>query len=642
MSGLMGSFGVGVSGLKLSQASLTTTAHNLANVDTLGYVRQQAEGADASYNNIGKTAYNTKQIGLGANMAAIRQVREQFLDKAYRREIGRQGFYDAGINTVNEIEDLLGEMTGVSFQDSIEELWMGIQELIKEPDSVSKRAALVETGVSFIERAENISNQLDAYQQNLNTEIQKEVDSINAMGERIRQLNIEIAKYECGQEKANDLRDERNLLLDELGQKVKISYQETKAGIVTVNIEGMQFVTEDVVAKLSTEKISESSNLYKVVWKGYGGTDLYPSYSVFEEKENEDGELEREETRYVYLTTSTADDTDIGYLKGLLVARGNYRANYTDIPLAPKMEDYITEDGEGKEEYDEAYAQYLEKVEDYNKTIDGSVLMRVQAQFDQLIHSVVKTINDILCPNADVDSYIANLGLEGDSSGASLTYTNADGEEISLSGDELSGILLWDEGTAPLGMDENRTGGEAFFERKSVKRYMEGTISLPDGTEKRVLVYNQEDKEDNYSLFTLGEMEVNKEILHDYSKLPLSANKYQGQDQSYDIEACRKLSDAWDNVQILLDPNTLTTTNFADYYTDFIGALALDGEQIENTRDNQKTMVDQIDNSRQDVIGVSSDEELGNLIKYQQAYNANSRYVTTISDMLEYIIERLG
>lgn len=642
MAGTMGSFAVGVSGLTLSQASLTTTAHNLANVDTLGYVRQQAVGTDATYNNLGRTAYNTMQTGLGTNMAAIRQVREQFLDKAYRREIGRQGFYDAGINTVKEIEDLLGEMNGVSFQDSIEEFWMGIQELIKEPDSISKRATLVETGVSFIERAENIYNQLNAYQKNLNTEIQKEVDSINAMGQRICQLNTEIAKYETGQENANDLRDERNRILDDLGQKVKITYQETKFGYVTVNIEGMQFVTEDSVVELATEKISESSDLLTVVWKGYGGSDLYTPYTIIKERENEDGELEQEELNYIRLNTSTADDTDIGYLKGLLIARGNYRANYTDIPIAPKMEDYITEDGEGQEEYEEAYAQYVEKVEVYNKIINGSVLMRVQAQFDQLIHNIVTTINDILCPNADVDSYIANLGLEGDASGASITYTNADGEEITLSGDELETIRVWDEGTAPLGMDENRTGGEALFERKSVKRYMEGTISLPDGSEKRVLVYNEEDKEDNYSLFTLGEMEVNKELLHDYSKLPLSANKYQGQDQSYDIDVCNKLSDAWDSVQILLDPNTLTTTNFADYYTDFIGALALDGEQIENTRDNQKAMVEQIDNSRQDIIGVSSDEELGNLIKYQQAYNANSRYVTTINDMLGYIIERLG
>lgn len=642
MAGLFGSFSTGVSGLSVAQSQLTTTAHNLANVDTVGYVRQQAEATDKTYISMGKTAYNTKQIGLGATMAAIRQVREQFLDKSYRKEIGRQGFYDAGVSTVNEIEDLFGELNGVSFQDSIEDLWTNIQELIKEPDSISKRATLVETSVSFIERAENISDQLNAYQISLNTEIKKEVDEINAIGERIRQINNEVAKYEVGQENANDLRDERNNLLDELGQKVKISYQETKIGIVTVNIEGTQFVTEDTVAHLGTEKISETSDMVKVVWKDYGGIDLYRSYTVQQEYEDYDGEIKTEDVNYIYLDTSTADDTDIGHLKGLLVARGNYQARYTDIPLAPNPDDYNLEDDEEKEAYEAALKTYESDVLTYNKTIDGSTLMKVQAQFDQLMHSMVTTINDILCPNANVDDYITHLGLEGDASGATITYTDRFGVEQSLSGDDLEGVLIWDEGIAPLGMDADRTGGEALFDRKGVERYMEATISLPDGSEKKVYVYNQEDASDNYSLFTLGEVEVNHQIMQDYAKLPLSANKYQGQDMSYDIEVCNKLSDAWDDVQILLDPNTLTTTNFADYYTDFIGALAVDGEQIENIRDNQQTMVEQIDNSRQDVIGVSSDEELTNLIRYQQAYNANSRYVTTISDMLEYIIERLG
>lgn len=58
--------------------------------------------------------------------------------------------------------------------------------------------------------------------------------------------------------------------------------------------------------------------------------------------------------------------------------------------------------------------------------------------------------------------------------------------------------------------------------------------------------------------------------------------------------------------------------------------------------DNQTTTVTTLYNERQNVMGVSTDEELSNLIKYQQCYNASSRYITTVSEMLEYLIERLG
>lgn len=646
MSNLMASLSVGVSGLTVNQTSLNTTAHNLANVDTEGYVRQQPLQVDFMYNNIGWTPLNIMQTGLGSNMETIRQVRDAFLDKAYRLEVGREGFYNAQYEAETEIEDLFGEMNGVSFKESLGNFWENLQELVKEPDSIVKRANLIETGVSFIERAENISNQIKAYQVNLNVEIKDTVQLINDYGDRIKELNTIIVREESKQQAANDFRDERNLILDKLAQLAKITYKETPDGTVTVNLEGVQFVTESETYHLGTTKISEGSDMIKVVWEGYGGFDTYPSYSVWEEIPSlyEDEEPEMEKVNYVYLNTATADNTDVGYLKGLVIARGNYQARYTDIPPFPNEEDYMDEDGVLDDEaYEIALVEYGNKVDDYNKTINGSVVMTVQAQFDQLIHSVVTTMNDILCPNADVGTYMEHIGIEdADADSASITYIDSKGEEHTLSGDELNDVLIWDEGIAPVGMDEAMTGGEALFNRKGMDRYCEGVISLPDGTEKRVLVYNKEDKDDNYSLFTLGEIEINPKLLQDYSKLPLNGNEYQGLVGAYDVATCNKLLDAWNNVKILLDPNTLTTSVFKDYYNSFIGALAVRGEEAYNISKNQEAMVDQINTSRQDVIGVSSDDELTHLIKYQHAYNANARYVNVISEMLEHIIERLG
>lgn len=648
MSNLMASFGIGVSGLRVNQTSLTTTAHNLANVDTEGYVRQQPLQKDFWYNNLGWTPINTMQSGLGSSMAVIRQVRDVFLDKAYRLEVGREGFYDAQYETETEIEDLFGEMNGVSFKESLGEFWANLQELVKEPDSIVKRANIIETAGLFIERAENISNQIKAYQKNLNVQIKDTVKIINDYGDRIKELNRTIVQAESGGQAANDYRDERNLILDKLGHLARISYNETPLGDVTVNLEGVQFVTESEVYHLGTEKISEGSEMVKVVWESYGGIDTYPSYSVWEEipklDPDDTSDPEIEKVNYVYLETSTADNTDVGYLKGLVIARGNFQARYTDIPPYPAEEDYTDEDGVlDTVAYDLALADYGHKVEDFNETINGSVVMTVQAQFDQLIHSVVTTLNDILSPNADVETYMKHIGIEdADIAGASVTYTDKYGEEHTLSGDELEGLLIWDEGIAPLGMDENSTGREALFNRKGMDRYMEGTITLPDGTEKKAYVYNQENKDDIYSLFSLGEIEVNPELLHDYSKLPMNGNEYQGLLGAYDVRTCNKLLEAWNTVTILLDPNTLTASNFKDYYNSFIECLAIRGEEFYNVSKNQEAMVDQINTSRQDVIGVSSDEELTSLIKYQHAYNANARYVNTVSQMLEHLIERLG
>jgi len=574
----MSSLYLGVTGLNVSQAALNVTSHNLANVDTTGFVRQQAVQTDFNYRKLGETYFNTLQQGLGANFAEVKQVRDSFLDAAFRKETGRQAFYEAQYDAVSEVETLFGELEGETFQDVIGEFWTSLQELAKEPDSVVTRASLIETAVSFIERADNISQQLKAYQVNLNTKIQDQVDRINEIGDNIKTLNIKIRQYEStGIENANDLRDERNNLLDELSEYVGITYKENTDGVVTVNVEGVPFVTEDLVFDMGTVPVSEGSTMLKPVWSKHGNVDVYSMDRAF----------------------STENNTDIGSLRGLLTARGTKAANYSDIPLRDNYE---------------SDALYNQAVLDYNNTINNSVIMTVQAQFDQLIHGITTTINNVLCPNKEV--------------------TLPDG----------STLTILDDANAPIGMDDNKTMGEALFNRKSMDRYGDYEyidIVNEEGNNETIYarIYNEENAENNYSLYTLGEIEVNPEILKNYSIIPLSSNTGSG---DYDISTASNLLSTWQEAFATLSPNTLTKNNFDDYYTSFISELANRGEQMNTISLNQTSMVESISNQRLEVTGVSSDEELTNLIKFQHAYNASARYITTVSDMLEHIIERLG
>ena len=100
---LFGDLSVGTSGLKVSQHGLNVVAHNLSNVDTTGYVRQQVVLDTSVVKNIGGNRISTFQVGLGVDSQTVRQVRDFFLDQAYRTEIGRQGYYDAQAAAVNEI-----------------------------------------------------------------------------------------------------------------------------------------------------------------------------------------------------------------------------------------------------------------------------------------------------------------------------------------------------------------------------------------------------------------------------------------------------------------------------------------------------------------------------------------------------------
>ena len=108
---LMGSLHVGNSELQTSQNALNTTAHNITNADTKGYVRQQTLLGDKDYNllSINASSVANKQTGLGVVYQQIRQVRDVFLDQTYREETGRLSFYSTEFDAIEEVENLLGD-----------------------------------------------------------------------------------------------------------------------------------------------------------------------------------------------------------------------------------------------------------------------------------------------------------------------------------------------------------------------------------------------------------------------------------------------------------------------------------------------------------------------------------------------------
>jgi len=91
-----------------------------------------------------------------------------------------------------------------------------------------------------------------------------------------------------------------------------------------------------------------------------------------------------------------------------------------------------------------------------------------------------------------------------------------------------------------------------------------------------------------------------------------------------------------------LDPNTTTQYNIVDYYGALVGNLATIGKQYASKVETQQSLVNSIDDNRSSVAGVSSDEELTNLIMYQYAYTASSKYITTVDAMLEDLLNKLG
>ena len=190
MANGMGSLYIGASGLQNSQNALNTTANNLANVDTKGYVRQQVLFADRNYMTFDKkSAISFQQAGLGVTIADVVHTRDVFLDKYYRTESGRQAFYDVCGKTIDEVTDFFQELEGETFQESLEDLWVAFEELSKQPDEEIRQNLVVQKATLFLEQAQAVYDNTKSYQKNLNVQISDTTKKVNELGKKIHMLN---------------------------------------------------------------------------------------------------------------------------------------------------------------------------------------------------------------------------------------------------------------------------------------------------------------------------------------------------------------------------------------------------------------------------------------------------------------------
>lgn len=643
MANGMGSLYIGASGLHSAQTALNTTAHNLSNINTTGYTRQQITFNDRTYLPAGTRSNIQGKYGLGVTVQEIRRIRDAFIDKAYRSENSRLGYYTSNYNAVEEVEDLFGEMQGVTYQECLKNLYSAVNELSKNPTSTVARSSLIQYASAFVNRSNKIYESLKDYQTTLNTEVKNKIDRINELGNTIFTLNRRIQGIEsgCG-EYANDLRDERDNALDELSEYIKISYYEEGDGRVLVSCEGIPFVNENSVTEMSSRTME-------------GNTLLIPTWPSFE--------------RDVFDITkpiSNGDNSDKGSLKGTIIARGSVNVTAEDVPVKPDEKDYDLTTAEGLAAYNEAYMQYEKQQEYYNTYIEPSAILSAFAGLDKLVNGIVESINDTLCPEKEMvltapltdgngkelhaDTYIYNsaeavlytrLGREvqGVDNGDG-TYSYTSNEELyidtDLSQKEQADTYIYsvlDMDKTDYGTDDDKTVGEELFSRINTKRY----IVTTDANGDKVYVRNNIDLKGNESKYTIGNLVMNEEVAQHVGKIPLST--LQGKE---DFERAQALVDLWSNKFASLNPEVYATADFNTFYDNFIGEYATIGRVLGNYVSNQETMVEGYDNQRLQIEGVSSDEELQKMIKFQQAYNAASRYVNVVSEMIEHLIVTLG
>ena len=380
------------------------------------------------------------------------------------------------------------------------------------------------------------------------------------------------------------------------------------------------------------------------------------------------GVSERKEVFDTYLS-DTAKNQDIGEVKSLLLMRGDHRATYRDFFRTDADGNYTYDtDGNIQEITTFQYNDTIESTKDGLKKpgLGKSVIMNAQAELDRMIHTVAENINDLLSPTSTISEITARTNDSSTTTefnkklknlvdaGATVTVN---GKTISLNSDEGKSLVIMDQDYAVVGADGklppnelfSRVAGEKNPDATQYQRYTKATITDSNGNSLDVYVYNDEDGTDLASQYTLSQLTVNNNLIEQPNKIPYkhlsgtinsdSSNLHQNDDIAYDV--AKKIYECFDVENFTLNPSDTTATNFNGFYAKYVGDMAEKGNVYKTTSEVLNDTVESVSSSRDGVIGVNADEELENMIKYQNAYNASSRFVNTITQMIDVLLNSL-
>lgn len=552
MSSTFFGFNIARSGLFASQRALNITGHNISNVNTPGYSRQRLEILQSSPMSLPN---GQGMIGTGVDTDSIVQIRHEFLDLKYRGENTDFGEWEAKANTLENIEAVFNEPSESGIRTVLDQFFSSLHELNKTPENLTTRALVRQRAIALVKNMNHMAEQFKKMQSDTDFEIRTTVDEINSYSEQIKDLNKSIYEAELDGSKANDLRDQRNLLVDKLSKLTNIDYYEDKQNRFHVLVNGKTLVSH---FRNNTLKYEERS------------TKLNPSVDAqkLHDIKWEDG--------------STFNPTG-GKIKGLIEMRDNISGSDKGIPY------------------------YMERLDDFTDTLTETLnrVHKTGYDLDGGKGTNIFTINGM--STSEYEDYLVNSGLNN-GAGVDVTSDVTAGTSSSLSEEENNKIIKENI--------DNILSSNADYKGNTVKMLSDGRYLVVDKISASELTIASDIE---------GEDGLNK--------IAASATK---DGVPGDGDNALKMS------EIRHDVSLYQWGSPDDYVKSLISNLGVDAQQAIRMQDNQTVLINQVETNRQSISGVSLDEEMSNMIKFQHSFNANSRMITAMDEMIDTIISRMG
>lgn len=626
-------FGLNIAytGLTAANAALNTTANNISNTNTEGYSRQlvsqQAANSLRTY-----TTYGCS--GAGVETTSIERQRDAFYDFKYWNNNASKGEYSELEYYMKQIEDSFKDDSTVEgFSTIFQKMYTMIQELDKNSgDSVTKTQFLGFAG-NLTYYFNNMAGKLSTLQSDCNQELKNVVSQINSYAEEIASLNQQINVIELSGSMANELRDQRDLLIDKLSELVDVTTEEQP--VYDTNNAGRETGATRYVVKIAGGQTLVDSSSYNSLecrarenYAGNNQSDVAGLYDVFW-KDGRDFSL--------------ASDQIGGQLRGLIEIRdGNNGENFN----GKVKEIGVNADGKTTVKVDVS-ADYLRDLSACTLPIDGGILKLGSKEYY-------------------FDSFEANYAVDADGNPYIESYNfiiskepekNATQPDISRVGQNASVGYSIDYQGIPYYQEQLnewcRLFAEAFNKIVTQDGAVDGYGNKPDvvfvadnavdDKQNTFLASRQtikagtviSSKDDSYYYLTAKNFNVNSGMLDDPQ---LMATHTGNPDEESKSDIVDQL------IALRTDTSVMSFRGCGagDFLQCVLADVALNTQSSSTLHSSYDNISKAIDSQRLSVYGVDTDEEALNLVQYQHAYNLASQMISVLSEVYDRLILQTG
>lgn len=630
-------------GLQAANAALNTTANNIANAETVGYSRQQVTTVAAD----SIRAYTTYGcVGAGVETLSIERVRDNFYDEKYWANNSKLGEYESKQYYMACIERYFTDDKSIKgFNSIFTEYTEALQELSKNPNDTTVKQQTLGYAQNVATYFNDMYTTLQNMQSDVNQEVKVNIDRVNAIAQEVAALNKQINVIEMNSgATANELRDQRDVLIDELSMIIDVDIEETavidatdttretggtryRVSIAGQNIvDGNDFRTLICVPRENYEKVNQ--------------TDIDGLYDVYFDMGDEwTNEMYKSKGSEFSLYGANLG----GNLAGLIAIRdGNNSENFAG-----------TVDKNGVDVTNQTVTvnvtkDYLMDLDKLNLSVNGGVIniANVEYYYSDWTYTYKEDTGECQF------TFQLDKGLNGSNqigiSAATMQSGAKIGYDIAYQGIPyyMSQMNEWIRKYASAAnaierdgiLDDGTVGTNLYNNLNPFGDTCEYNVSYEKtGVAGNVITVTN--KSDSYYLLTAGNITVNKALVQDPSLLTTRSEQYTGADHNDIVKRLINLSS---------DDNPSTGgMNFRGCSADqflvcMLGDVALNAERANNFTNSYTVLKTSIENQRLSVSGVDNDEEAVNLTKYQQQYNMASKMIQVLTEVYDRLILQTG